>query len=62
MEPFEPKQPHQKPIPAQAGLISTHGFKSVLGNWTVLALIKGATLDPKNRTVFYSPKRPHFKG
>ena len=31
-----------------------------IGNWTVLALIKAAKLNPKNRTAFYSQKRPHF--
>ena len=33
-------------------LISAPRYKSAPGNWAVLALIKGAKLDPKNRTVF----------
>ena len=37
--------------------------KSALGNWTVLALIKGAKLDLQKRTIFYSSKRrPLFLG
>ena len=56
------KQPHQKAIPAHAGPISALRSKSALGNWTVLALIKGAKFDLQRRTVFYSSKRPLFLG
>ena len=42
------------------GLILARGSKSTFGNWTVLALIKVAKLDPKNTTAFYSPRRPLF--
>ena len=36
------------------GLISTRVCKSALAKCTVLALIKGAKLHPKNTTVFYT--------
>ena len=56
---FKPKLPHQKPIPARLGFVSALGSKSALGNRTVLALIK-CHIITKNRTVFFSPKRPQL--
>ena len=51
LEPFEHNLSQSSPIKSlfqpTMGPISAPGCKSALGNWTVLALIKGAKLDSK---------------
>ena len=57
---FKPKQLNQKAIPAHSRAHFSPGTKSALANWTYWLWFKGAKLDSKKRTVFYSPKRPYF--
>ena len=58
----QPKQPHQRLFQPTLRLISALASKSTQGNWTVLALIKGAKLDSK--IVWYLillTETPHFR-
>ena len=61
LEPFEHNlNPIKSLLQPSLGFILARGCRSALRSWTVLALVKGGKLSPKNRTVFYSPKRLHF--
>ena len=66
LQPFAHNLSQNSPIkrllkPTLGPMISALWSKSALGNWTVLALIKGAKLDPSNRTVFTHRNGPIFR-
>ena len=58
---FRPKKLYQKAIPAHGRAHFSPGTKSVLANWTVLALIKGAKLDLKIGLYFTHRNGPVFR-